>query len=54
MREYIVKFWWNTDLRTEARVQATDELKALAKALDEVRHASWVTDGGFRVEITLK
>lgn len=51
MREYIVKFWWNTDLRTEAKVKATDELKALAKALDEVRIPSWVTRKGFRVEI---
>ena len=54
MNEYFVKFWWHNDLRAGAKVKATDELKALARALDEVRIQSWVTDERFRVEILLE
>lgn len=54
MREYIVKFWWYRDLRMEETVKASDELRALAKALDAVRQESWVADHGFRVEVILK
>lgn len=50
-RNYIVQFFYETDLRTEARVSAYNEISALAMALEDVNEEKWVNEEGFRIVI---
>ena len=48
-----VRFFYNTDLRTEVTINAFDEVRALAKGLELIGVKDWVESKEFRIEITL-
>ena len=51
MKKFEVQFWFYTDLRQSITVNATDEIRALAHALDEISDKIWVDGAGFKVSI---
>jgi len=53
MKMFLLKFYYNTDLRTQATVNAIDEVRALAKGLELIGVEDWVKSKEFRIEITL-
>lgn len=54
MRQYLIRFWWGTDCRCEARVKAMNEVSALHKAYEECNLLeSWVTGRYFKITIEL-
>ena len=53
-QEYIVQFFYYSDLRTDAKVYAYNEISALAMALEQIGEADWVNDKGFRIVIKME
>ena len=57
MRTYKVEFYYLTDLRWHEEVQAGDELRALAKALDNLKQIAipntWISDKYFSIKIKM-
>jgi len=53
MRMFLVRFFYNTDLRTEITVNAIDEVRALVKGLELIGVENWIDSRKFRIEITL-
>ena len=52
-KEYVVEFWYNTDLRTNVRMYAPNELIALILALGKINVNQWVTEEPFKIKIRL-
>lgn len=53
MKTYRVKFYFETDLRTEEIVESSNEGFALIQALEKSGGDCWVDAPGFRIEIEL-
>ena len=54
MREYLVKFWYATDLRYEINLKARTEAEALILALSDIKEEDgWATEKPFRIEIEI-
>jgi hypothetical protein len=51
MRTFRVRFYFGTDLRKEAVVDANSDVIALVKAMDDACVVSWAVEPGFRIEI---
>jgi len=53
MKMFLIKFYYNTDLRNHVEINSTDEVRALAKALEVINVVDWIGDKNFRIEISL-
>jgi len=51
MNDYNVEFWYNTDLRTDRKVKAQNEISALVKAMEEEQLLAWCDEAGFSIRI---
>ena len=52
MKNYIISFYNETDLRYECAIKAYNEISALAKALDHT-DGKWIDIKGMKIEIGL-
>jgi len=53
MKMFLLKFYYNTDLRTEITINAIDEVRALVKGLELIAIKDWIVSKEFRIEISL-
>ena len=58
MRWFLVKFFYNTDNRFQAKVEAMNEAEALVIALKDLRVYGpttpyWITESGFTIKVEL-
>ena len=53
MKMFLLKFYYNTDLRTEITINAIDEVRTLVKGLELIAIKDWIVSKEFRIEISL-
>jgi len=53
MKMFLLKFYYNTDLRTEITIIAIVEVRALVKGLELIAIKDWIVSKEFRIEISL-
>lgn len=53
MRKFTIRFYYNTDLRTDWTGESSNDATALTKAMEEkgLYFHGWANSEGFRVEI---